>query len=110
MESVDEGNDDDEDRKESAVQPSNRPPSAGLNSPSVPNKATGQHGNVHALNRSADEQLPSSMCFVRLSDMNTEEWSIFLEKFQELLEEALHERMSAAGQRMKQRLGTSCKF
>ncbi|KAL6844144.1 hypothetical protein ACP4OV_025817 [Aristida adscensionis] len=103
VESVNEGNDDHEDRYEST----------GLNTPNIPSKATGQNGNAtrSAMNRSADEQLPSSMCFVRLSDMSGEEWSIFLEKFQELLTEALQERArAAAGQRIKQRLGTSCKF
>uniref|UniRef100_A0A0A9D803 1-phosphatidylinositol 4-kinase n=1 Tax=Arundo donax TaxID=35708 RepID=A0A0A9D803_ARUDO len=108
VESVNEGNDDHEDQYES-----DRVLSAGLNTPCVPSKATGQNGNAtrSVTNRSADEQLPSSMCFVRLSDMSSEEWSLFLEKFQELLNEALHERARvAAGQRMKQRLGTSCKF
>ncbi|XP_062227068.1 phosphatidylinositol 4-kinase gamma 7-like [Phragmites australis] len=108
VESVNEGNDDHEDRYEC-----DRVFYAGLNTPSVPSKTTGQNGNTtrSAMNRSADEQLPSSMGFVRLSDMSAEEWSLFLKKFQELLKEALHERARvAAGQRMKQRLGTSCKF
>ncbi|TVU16496.1 hypothetical protein EJB05_40064, partial [Eragrostis curvula] len=108
VESVHEGNDYHEDRYES-----DRVLSDGLNAAIVPNKHTGQNGNAtrSATNRSADEQLPSSMCFVRLSDMSLDEWSLFLEKFKELLKEALHERARvAAGQRMKQRLGTSCKF
>ena len=86
---------------------------AGWNTPNNPSKPIGQNGNASksAMNRSADEQLPSSMCFVRLSDMSADEWDVFLEKFQELLKEALHESArAAAGQRMKQRLGTSCKF
>jgi len=85
----------------------------GWNTPNVPSKAIGQNGSAtkSAMNRSADEQLPSSMCFVKLSDMSADEWNVFLQKFQELLKEALHERArAAAGQRMKQRLGTSCKF
>ncbi|KAL6651841.1 hypothetical protein ACP70R_010766 [Stipagrostis hirtigluma subsp. patula] len=107
VESVNEGNDDHEDRYEPDLL------YAGLNVPNVPSKYTGKNGNAtrSAMNRSADEQLPSSMCFVRLSDMSAEEWSLFLEKFQELLKEALQERSrAAASQRMKQRLGTSCKF
>jgi hypothetical protein len=107
VESLHEGNDDHDDRYES-----DRVLSSGLSTPIIP-KATGHSGNAtrSAMNRSADEQLPSSMCFVRLSDMSAEEWSIFLEKFQDLLKEALHECVKvAAGQRMKQRLGTSCKF
>nr|AEV41104.1 phosphatidylinositol 3- and 4-kinase family protein [Oryza officinalis] len=111
MESIDEDNDDDDDdgRSESSKRSSERVPSGGLKFPSG-DKSSCSNGSVHALNRSADEQLPSSVCFVRLSDMNAEEWNIFLEKFQELLKEALQERAAAAGQRMKQRLGTSCKF
>ncbi|OEL34292.1 Phosphatidylinositol 4-kinase gamma 6 [Dichanthelium oligosanthes] len=108
VESIDEGNDGHEDQNEP-----DRVFYTGWNTSNVPSKAMGQNGNAtkSAMNRSADEQLPSSMCFVRLSDMSTDEWNVFLEKLQELLKEALHERArAAAGQRMKQRLGTSCKF
>jgi len=107
VESLHEGNDDHGDRYES-----DRVLSSGLSIPTTP-KATGHRGSStrSVMNRSADEQLPSSMCFVRLSDMSAEEWSIFLQKFQDVLKEALHECVKvAAGQRMKQRLGTSCKF
>ncbi|KAK8456516.1 hypothetical protein SEVIR_3G032400v4 [Setaria viridis] len=101
VESVEEGNDGHEDQNES-----DRVFYTGWNTPNFPSKAT-----KSAMNRSADEQLQSSMCFVRLSDMSADEWNVFLEKFQELLKEALQERArAAAGQRMKQRLGTSCKF
>ncbi|OVA04892.1 Phosphatidylinositol 3-/4-kinase [Macleaya cordata] len=59
--------------------------------------------------RSANEQLPGSSCFVKLIDMNEEEWVLFLEKFQELLYPAFVSRRSVGiGQR--QRLGTSCQF
>ena len=108
VESVDEGSDGHEDQNEY-----DRVFYAGWNTPNNPSKPIGQNGNASksAMNRSADEQLPSSMCFVRLSDMSADEWDVFLEKFQELLKEALHESArAAAGQRMKQRLGTSCKF
>ncbi|XP_072966958.1 phosphatidylinositol 4-kinase gamma 5-like [Typha angustifolia] len=61
--------------------------------------------------RSANEQLPASMSFVKLADMGEEEWVAFLEKFQELLHGAFCDHKSAAaGERQKQRLGTSCKF
>lgn len=61
-------------------------------------------------NRSANEQLPGSISFVKLADMNEEEWAFFLEKFQELLCPAFACRKTmAAGQRQR-RLGTSCQF
>ncbi|KAG8043855.1 hypothetical protein GUJ93_ZPchr0458g22446 [Zizania palustris] len=108
VESIDEDNDDESD--DGSIRSTERVPSGGLKLPSSCSKSSGSSGNVHALNRSADEQLPSRVCFVRLSDMNAVEWSVFLEKFQGLLKEELDERAAAAGQRMKQRLGTSCKF
>ncbi|KAJ4962078.1 hypothetical protein NE237_021988 [Protea cynaroides] len=59
--------------------------------------------------RSANEQLPASACFVKLADMNEEEWTLFLEKFQELLYPAFANRKAVTlGQRL--RLGTSCQF
>lgn len=61
-------------------------------------------------NRSANEQVPGSVSFVKLADMNEEEWAFFLEKFQELLCPAFVGRKTmAAGQRQR-RLGTSCQF
>ncbi|CAA0242890.1 unnamed protein product [Arabidopsis thaliana] len=61
--------------------------------------------------RSADEQIPSSTSFVKLSDMSEEEWTIFLEKYQELLYPAIEKRKSITlGQKQRQRLGTSCQF
>ncbi|OWM75865.1 phosphatidylinositol 4-kinase gamma 5-like [Punica granatum] len=61
--------------------------------------------------RSANEQLPASVSFVQLADMNEEEWGLFLEKFQELLYPAFANRKSITlGQRQRQRLGTSCQF
>lgn len=60
---------------------------------------------------SANEQLPASTSFVKLADMNEEEWILFLEKFQELLYPAFHKRKSVTlGQKQRQRLGTSCQF
>uniref|UniRef100_A0ACD5YZT6 Uncharacterized protein n=1 Tax=Avena sativa TaxID=4498 RepID=A0ACD5YZT6_AVESA len=109
VESMNEDNDDEEDRKEFSMHSSHRIPSSEFNTPSV-HRTTSLNGSVPVLNRSADEQLPSSMCFVRLSDMSAEEWHVFIEKFQELLKEALDECKAAGAQRMKQRLGTSCKF
>ncbi|XP_052186540.1 phosphatidylinositol 4-kinase gamma 7-like [Diospyros lotus] len=61
--------------------------------------------------RSASEQLPASVIFVNLADMNEEGWFLFLEKFRELLYPAFAKRKSVtAGQRQRQRLGTSCQF
>ncbi|XP_074557329.1 phosphatidylinositol 4-kinase gamma 7-like [Curcuma longa] len=61
--------------------------------------------------RSAEETLPSSTSFVKLSDMDEEQWGAFLEHFQELLLNAFRNRKSlASGQKQKQRLGTSCQF
>ncbi|KAK7838417.1 phosphatidylinositol 4-kinase gamma 5 [Quercus suber] len=61
--------------------------------------------------RSANEQLPASVSFVKLADMSKDEWKMFLEKFQELLYPALAKRKSVTlGQRQRQRLGTSCQF
>ncbi|CDP00486.1 unnamed protein product [Coffea canephora] len=61
--------------------------------------------------RSANEQLPVSASFVKLADMNDEEWAMFLEKFQELLYPAFADRKSITlGHRQRQRLGTSCQF
>lgn len=61
--------------------------------------------------RSANEQLPPSASFVKLADMNEEEWNLFLDKFQELLYPAFAKRKSVTlGQKQRQRLGTSCQF
>lgn len=62
-------------------------------------------------NRSANEQLPPSVSFVKVADMNEEEWSVFLEKFHELLPAAFDKRKSVTlRQRQRLRLGTSCQF
>ncbi|XP_010551350.1 PREDICTED: phosphatidylinositol 4-kinase gamma 5-like [Tarenaya hassleriana] len=61
--------------------------------------------------RSANEQIPASASFVRLSDMDEEEWAVFLDKFQELLYPAFAKRRSfTMGQKQRLRLGTSCQF
>ncbi|KAI4381402.1 hypothetical protein MLD38_007474 [Melastoma candidum] len=73
----------------------------------------GYRTNSSSGHRSADEQLPASLTFVTLADMTEEEWGLFLEKFQELIQPAFANRKSAAsGQRQWQwqRLGTSCQF
>ncbi|KAA8529293.1 hypothetical protein F0562_033908 [Nyssa sinensis] len=55
--------------------------------------------------RSANEQLPASVSFVKLADMNEEEWDLFLEKFHDLLYPAFAKRKSVTlGQRQRQRL------
>ncbi|CAI9768049.1 unnamed protein product [Fraxinus pennsylvanica] len=61
--------------------------------------------------RSANEQVPSSVSFLKLSDMNEQEWALFLEKFQELLYSSFVKQKTATlGQKQRQRLGTSCRF
>lgn len=61
--------------------------------------------------RSANEQLPASISFVMLADMTEDDWTLFLEKFQELLYPAFAKRKSITlGQKQRQRLGTSCQF
>ncbi|WOL12327.1 phosphatidylinositol 4-kinase gamma 6-like [Canna indica] len=75
------------------------------------NSSGGANGLPGGNSRSANELLPPSASFVKLADMGEEEWSAFLEKFQELLQGAFRSRKSnATGQRQKQRLGTSCQF
>ncbi|XP_066376547.1 phosphatidylinositol 4-kinase gamma 5-like [Miscanthus floridulus] len=60
---------------------------------------------------SANDMLPTSVSFVKLADMKTETWGLFLEKFQELLPETFRShKCSVTAQRAKQRLGTSCQF
>ncbi|CAJ2648240.1 unnamed protein product [Trifolium pratense] len=76
----------------------------------------GKPENGHSVNtssghRSANEQLPASISFVKLADMTDDEWTLFLEKFQELLYSAFAKRKSITlGQKQLQRLGTSCQF
>lgn len=70
-------------------------------------------GSMHQSgSRSANEMLPPSASFVKLSDMGPEEWSAFLDKFQALLPGAFRARKHTAGvgPRPMQRLGTSCQF
>ncbi|KAJ6902889.1 phosphatidylinositol 4-kinase gamma 7-like [Populus alba x Populus x berolinensis] len=73
----------------------------------------GYLSNRSSGHRSANEQLPASMSFVELADMTEEEWTLFMEKFQELLYPAFAKRKSVTcgqRQRQRQRLGTSCQF
>jgi hypothetical protein len=73
---------------------------------------SGKASEYESGSRSANELLPPSASFVKLSDMGSHEWSAFLEKFQELLPCAFCSRKQAAGVGLRplQRLGTSCKF
>lgn len=67
--------------------------------------------NTSSGHRSANEQLPASLSFVKVADMNEDEWTLFLDKFQDLLDPAFAKRKSVTlGQRQRQRLGTSCQF
>lgn len=71
----------------------------------------GHFANSSSGHKSANEQLPASISFVKLADMTEDEWSFFLEKFPELLYPAFAKRKSITlGQRQRQRLGTSCQF
>lgn len=62
--------------------------------------------------RSANEKLPfTTTTFVKVDDISKEEWSLFLERFKELLYPAFAKRRSATSrQRQIQRLGISCQF
>ncbi|KAK2635979.1 hypothetical protein Ddye_030771 [Dipteronia dyeriana] len=74
-------------------------------------KPDGCLSNTSSGHRSANEQLPASVSFVELADLSEEEWTLFLEKFQDLLYPAFAIRKSVTiGQRQRQRLGTSCQF
>lgn len=67
--------------------------------------------NTSSGHRSANEQLPACVSFVKLADLGEDEWTLFLEKFQELLYPAFAARKSVTvGLRQRQRLGTSCQF
>jgi len=71
----------------------------------------GHYGNTSSGRRSANEKLPTSISFVSMADMTEDQWTMFLEKFQELLYPAFSKRKSITiGQRQIQRLGTSCQF
>ncbi|KAF5735635.1 hypothetical protein HS088_TW15G01145 [Tripterygium wilfordii] len=61
--------------------------------------------------RSMNEEFPASTSFVKLADMNEEEWMQYLEIFQQLLYPAFtsHRSESVVGMQ-RQRLGTSCQF
>ncbi|GAB2226511.1 hypothetical protein Droror1_Dr00022321 [Drosera rotundifolia] len=68
-------------------------------------------GPICSGHRSANEQLPMSVSFVKLADMTEDEWTSFLEKFQDLLFPAFAKRKAVTlGQKQRQRLGTSCQF
>lgn len=59
-------------------------------------------------NKSVNEQLSASSSFVKLADLNEEDWMQFLENFRGLLCPAFANRKTRSfGQRQRQRLGTS---
>jgi hypothetical protein len=61
-------------------------------------------------NTSANE-LPASSSFVKLTDMDEEQWNQFLGKFQRLLIPTfVNCKRGNSGSRQRQRLGTSCQF
>ncbi|CAN1244343.1 Phosphatidylinositol 4-kinase gamma 5 [Linum perenne] len=75
---------------------------------------TQKHGcmaGISSGNRSVNEQLLSSCSVVKLSELTEGEWTQFLEIFQKLLYPAFENRESGkAGQKHRQRLGSSCQF
>ncbi|PAN35933.1 hypothetical protein GQ55_6G234300 [Panicum hallii var. hallii] len=73
---------------------------------------SGYRSEYQSAGWSANEMLPPSSSFVKLSDLSAIEWSAFLEKFQELLPSMFHERKqtAACSPWLTQRLGTSCQF
>ncbi|CAK9142482.1 unnamed protein product [Ilex paraguariensis] len=74
-------------------------------------RENGYLANSSSGHRSANEQLPASVSFVKLADMSEEEWALFLERVQQLLYPAFAKRKSMTlGQKQRQRLGTSCQF
>ncbi|GER50464.1 phosphatidylinositol 4-kinase [Striga asiatica] len=78
---------------------------------SVAKMTNGYLANSSSGHTSANEQLPASVSFVKLADMSEDEWTLFMEKFQELLGPVFEKRKFVSfGQKQRQRLGTSCKF
>lgn len=74
-------------------------------------KRGGYLTGISSGNRSVNEQLPASSSFVKLADMNEEDWTQFLENFQRLLHPAFSNRkVGNLNQKLRQRLGTSCQF
>lgn len=62
-------------------------------------------------NRTVNEQLPGSSSFVKLADMDQEEWMQYLDAFKKLLSPSFAKHKSGgAAQRQRQRLGTTCGF
>ncbi|RDX76309.1 Phosphatidylinositol 4-kinase gamma 7, partial [Mucuna pruriens] len=65
----------------------------------------GHYANSSSGHKSANEQLPASISFVKVADMSEDEWTLFLDKFPELLYPAFAKRKSITlGQRPRQRL------
>jgi len=81
-----------------------------VNSVKTSTSSSNDHGSQLCNWGSANDMLPASVSFIKLADMGSETWGLFLEKFQELLPEAFHSRKSVTAQRAKARLGTSCQF
>ncbi|CAO2162931.1 unnamed protein product [Urochloa humidicola] len=73
---------------------------------------SGYRSEYQSAGWSANEMMPPSSSFVKLSDLSAIEWSAFLEKFQELLPSMLCDRKQTAARSpwLTQRLGTSCQF
>lgn len=74
-------------------------------------RKSGYLAGISSGNRSVNELLPASSSFVKLADMNEEEWVQFLDNFQRLLYPAFSNRKARSlYQKQRQRLGSSCQF
>lgn len=74
-------------------------------------EATYPLDTTFGVRKSAKELLPQTTSFVKLADMNEDEWIMFLDTFVELLFPALVDRKSLSiSSRWNQRLGASCQF
>nr|XP_043623730.1 phosphatidylinositol 4-kinase gamma 7-like [Erigeron canadensis] len=123
-ETIEEDEESEEEREDVTLPASEVVPSVSKLSVSLKNCIVGDGGkktnagnnNYVAVNsssghRSANELLPAGASFVKLADMDDEEWFLFLEKFQDLLNIAFEKRkVITMGKRQRQRLGTSCQF
>ncbi|KAJ1268961.1 hypothetical protein BS78_07G173300 [Paspalum vaginatum] len=71
---------------------------------------SGYRSEYQSAGWSSIEMLPPSSSFVKPSDMSANEWSAFLEKFQELLPSMFQDtkKTTSRGLWLTQRLGTSC--
>ncbi|KAL1361015.1 hypothetical protein HN51_006388 [Arachis hypogaea] len=88
--------------------------SAGMDGKSWQHSGTKQKGGFLAGTSSGNmslNELPATSSFVKVTDMDEEEWNQFLENFQRLLIPAFDNcKRGNGGKKQRQRLGTSCQF